>query len=103
MKRKVLRIMKHLRINVKEKNGKCPHKVGDSWETSYSFMKPKGLCDDAHYVLIPYLSMAAGGGKSWEEDGKWLIHCPSKSGIIFEIKATDEEHQWPTNLTEITQ
>lgn len=94
--------MKHLRITVRDKQGKCPHQIGDSWTTPYSLIKPKSLCDDAHYVLIPYLSMAAGGGTSWEEDGKWLIHCPSKSGIIFEIESLDKKHHWPETLTELS-
>ncbi len=92
--------MKHLRVKVHQKLGKCPHIVGESWETPYAFMKPTGktiLCDDAHYVLIPYLGMAAGGARSWEKDGIWRIHCPSKTGIIFEIEPLDTDHQWPAN------
>ena len=90
--------MKYLRIEVIEKNGRCPHKVGDVWETPYSLIKPEGasvLCDDAHYSLIPYLSMAAGDARSWEKDGVWRIHCPSKTGVVFEIKLLEQEHQWP--------
>ncbi len=87
--------MKKLRIKLVKKTGKCPHNIEDSWKIPYSLMKPKGLCDDAHYVLIPYLSMAAGGGTSWEKDGKWRIHCPSKTGVIFEIECLEEDHMWP--------
>ncbi|MHA1967677.1 MAG: TIGR04076 family protein [Candidatus Hodarchaeales archaeon] len=87
--------MKHLKIRVIQKNGKCPHNVGDEWEIPYALMKPRDLCDDAHYVLIPYLSMAAGGGTSWEKDGVWRIHCPSKTGIILEIVRLDKNHKWP--------
>ncbi|MFX1513302.1 MAG: TIGR04076 family protein [Promethearchaeota archaeon] len=87
--------MKHLRIRIIQKTGKCLHNVGDTWETPYALNRPEGLCDDAHYVLIPYLCMAAGSAKSWETDGKWRIHCPSKKGIIFEIEVTDRNHQWP--------
>ncbi len=91
--------MKHLRIRVIEKIGQCPHKVGDMWETPYALIKPVGndskLCDDAHYTIIPYLSMAAGGARSWEKDGKWRIHCPSKSGVVFEIEPLEKEHHWP--------
>lgn len=93
--------MKHLRIKVIQKTGKCPHSIGDTWETPYSLMKPKGLCDDAHYVLIPYLGMAAGLAPSWEKDGIWRIHCPSRLGVIFEIEPTDQEHEWPESLSEI--
>jgi uncharacterized repeat protein (TIGR04076 family) len=92
--------MKHLKISVIQKNGRCPHNVGDTWKTSYTLIKPVGnsiLCDDAHYALIPYLGMASGDASSWETDGKWRIHCPSKSGIIFEISILDEEHSWPTD------
>ena len=89
--------MKQLRIKLVKKTGKCPHNIGDNWEIPYSLMKPKSLCDDAHYVLIPYLSMAAGGGTSWEKDGKWRIHCPSKTGVIFEIECLEEDHMWPEN------
>jgi len=89
--------MKHLKIRVIQKNGRCPHNIGDTWEIPYALMKPRSMCDDAHYVLIPYLGMAAGGGTSWEEDGKWRIHCPSKTGIIFEIERLDENHKWPTD------
>jgi uncharacterized repeat protein (TIGR04076 family) len=90
--------MKHLRVKVIEKSGRCPHEVGDMWETPYSLIKPVGdsiLCDDAHYTLIPYLSMAAGGSTSWEKDGIWRIHCPSKKGVVFEIQVLETEHQWP--------
>ncbi len=87
--------MKHLKIRVIQKKGKCPHNVGDVWETPYALMTPRGFCDDAHYVLIPYLSMAAGGGKSWEKDGKWRIHCPSKTGIVLEIERLEKKHKWP--------
>ncbi|MFX0086741.1 MAG: TIGR04076 family protein [Candidatus Hodarchaeota archaeon] len=91
--------MKELRIRVIEKNGKCPHNIGDEWSTPYALMKPRGLCSDAHYVLVPYLGMAAGGAPSWEEDKKWRIHCPSKSGIIFEIKPLEKNHKWPTDFS----
>ena len=63
-------------------------------------MKPTGktiLCDDAHHVLTPYLAMASAGAASWETDGKWRIHCPSKSGIVFEITTLEKEHSWPTD------
>jgi uncharacterized repeat protein (TIGR04076 family) len=93
-------IMEHLRIRVSKKHGKCPHNIGETWDTPYALIKPAGktiLCDDAHYVLIPYLGMAAGGDHSWETDGVWRIHCPSKTGIIFEIEALKIEHQWPEN------
>ena len=92
--------MKHLKITLIEKIGRCPHSVGDTWKTPYSLMKPVGkniLCDDAHYTLIPYLSMASGGACSWEIDGKWRIHCPSKSGVVFEITSLEEEHSWPND------
>ncbi len=92
--------MKYLRIQVIEKHGKCPHNIDDHWETPYALIKPTGktiLCDDAHYVLIPYLGMASGGAQSWEVDGTWKIHCPSKSGIIFEIEVLDKIHKWPEN------
>lgn len=91
--------MKHLRIKVIQKTGKCPHNVGDIWEIPYALMHPKGLCNDAHYVLIPYLSMAAGGAKSWEKDGKWCIHCPSKTGVIFEIELLEKDHKWPEDFS----
>ena len=90
--------MKHLRIKVIEKSGRCPHNIGDFWETPYSLIKPVGdsnLCDDAHYTLIPYLSMAAGGSDSWEKDGIWRIHCPSKKGVVFEILVLEINHIWP--------
>ena len=87
--------MKHIKIKVIQKYGKCPHRVGDSWEIPYALMKPEGMCDDAHYVLIPYLSMAAAGGTSWEKDGIWRIHCPSKTGIVFEIERLEKNHKWP--------
>ncbi len=91
-------MLKKLKIKVIKKSGRCPHEVGDTWETDYTLIKPSGrtnLCDDAHYSLIPYLGMAAGNAKSWEKDGKWKIHCPSKSGIVFEIEILDNEHSWP--------
>ena len=92
--------MQHLRIRVIQKLGKCPHNVGETWDTPYALIKPTGktvLCDDAHYVLIPYLSIAAGDSRSWETDGIWRIHCPSKTGVIFEIEALEKEHRWPEN------
>lgn len=92
--------MKQLKVRVIKKFGRCPHEVGDSWKTAYALIKPTGntnLCDDAHYSLIPYLGMAAGNARSWETDGKWRIHCPSKSGVVFEIETLDIEHKWPEN------
>ena len=92
--------MKHLKVTIIKKSGRCPHNLGDTWETPYVLMKPVGssiLCDDAHYALIPYLSMASGGATSWESDGKWRIHCPSKSGVVFEIEALEKEHSWPSD------
>ena len=92
--------MKKLQITVIQKSGRCPHNVGDNWKTSYALIKPVGgtiLCDDAHHTLIPYLGMASGDAHSWETDGKWRIHCPSKSGVVFEITVLKEEHSWPND------
>ena len=91
--------MRHLRIRVISKFGSCPHNIGDTWETPYAFMKPEGLCNDAHYALIPYLAMAASSALSWEKDGKWRIHCPSKSGVVFEIETTEKDHHWPEEFS----
>ena len=94
--------LKHLQITLIQKTGRCPHNVGDTWNTPYTLMKPVGesiLCDDAHYTLIPYLGMASGGAHSWETDGKWRIHCPSKSGVVFEITVLEEDHNWPNDST----
>jgi uncharacterized repeat protein (TIGR04076 family) len=87
--------MNELKITVVTKYGECPHKVGDSWQLPYALIHPKGLCHDAHYALLPYLGIASAGGKSWEKDGTWLIHCPSKKGVVFKIERLDEKHVWP--------
>jgi len=90
--------MKHLRIKLIWKMGKCPHNIGDEWTLPYALMRPEGLCNDAHYAMTPYLSMAASGGRSWEEDGVWRIHCPSKTGVVFEITPIiEKDHKWPEN------
>ena len=92
--------MHYLLLTVIQKTGRCPHNVGDTWKTPYALMKPAGesiLCDDAHYTLIPYLGMASGDAHSWEADGKWRIHCPSKTGIVFEITVLEDEHSWPSD------
>ncbi|NHJ02711.1 MAG: TIGR04076 family protein [Candidatus Heimdallarchaeota archaeon] len=92
--------MKYLKIKLISKFGRCPHNVGDEWEIPYALMKPDGLCDDAHYSMVPYLSMAASGGKSWEKDGVWKIHCPSKSGVVFEIiPIIEKDHEWPVDMS----
>lgn len=87
--------MNELEITLVTKTGKCPHEEGDTWRIPYALCHPEGLCHDAHYVLIPYLSMAASGGKSWEKDGSWLIHCPSKKGVVFKIQRRQKKHEWP--------
>jgi uncharacterized repeat protein (TIGR04076 family) len=92
-------LLKQLKIKVISKTGKCPHAVGDSWETPYSLKKPKGLCSDAHYVLIPYLGMVSCGASSWEEDGRWKIHCPSQSGVVFELSQAVTDHKWPDDFS----
>jgi len=74
------------RIEVKmiKQEGKCNHKLGDTFYFKNPYDKPRDLCNALLHVLDLYTWRVVLGFPSWEADDEnvYRIHCPSKKGYF---------------------
>lgn len=84
-----------VRVTMVEQRGTCRHKLGDTFEYTYSpLYPPRELCPAVALSMAPYVAMkAVGGGPWWDEGGddaeNFYISCISRSGTVWKIEATD--------------
>lgn len=78
-----------IEVTMVEKAGKCMHDLGDRFVYKTPYNKPEGLCNALTHVLDLYTWRVTLGFPSWEEDDEDVhrIHCPSKTGTVWEMRA----------------
>lgn len=74
-----------VKITCVDQNGKCEHKVGDSYVYGNHMDYIKGLCLEIQDPARPWVSHAAMGNHSWDGDDPsvYMIHCISKKGTVW--------------------
>ena len=82
-----------IEVTMVEKTGRCTHEVGDTFLYKNPYEKPSGLCTALKHVLDLYTWRVTLGFPSWEEDDEraYRIHCPSKKGTVWEMRAASGE------------
>jgi uncharacterized repeat protein (TIGR04076 family) len=77
-----------IKIRMIEKQGKCKHRLGDTFQYKTPYERPNEVCFALLYVLDPYTWRVAQSFPSWEKDDEtvYRIHCPSKLGTVWEMK-----------------
>jgi uncharacterized repeat protein (TIGR04076 family) len=77
-----------IEIKMIEKNGKCKHQLGDTFQYKTPYERPQEACFALLHILDLYTWRVAQGFPSWEkDDGQvYRIHCPSKLGSVWEMK-----------------
>lgn len=84
-----------VRVTMVEQRGTCRHKLGDSFEYSYSpLYPPRELCPAVAHSIAPFVAIKATGGVPWWDEGEgdpenFYISCISRSGTVWRIEATD--------------
>jgi uncharacterized repeat protein (TIGR04076 family) len=75
-------------VKMIKKDGRCNHKLNDTFYFKNPYEKPKGLCGALVHVLDLYTWRVQLGFPSWEKnnDHIYKIHCPSKNGTVWEMK-----------------
>ncbi len=82
----------NLRITIVEKNGKCPHNIGDTFIFPHPYKRPEGVCYALLHIVELYTWRCALGFPSWEADDRtvYRIHCPSKKGTVWELRRLEK-------------
>lgn len=82
-----------IEVRMIERYGKCKHEVGDAFRYDHPYNAPQGICHALLHVLDLYVWRVAMGFPSWEDDdrGVYRIHCPSKTGAVWEMRKCEAE------------
>ena len=78
-------------ITMTQKNGRCNHEQGETFELKNPYDRPAGICSTLWHVLEFYLWRVEFGFPSWEPDAPtvYRLHCPCETGTVWEVRRAE--------------